>query len=267
VDLGASADPDPFGFYHAYSQHTGTFFGGLCDMTIYTPTIQGGDDHSLYQLWLLSGTGDGTQSVEAGWIVDSGLNGDLDPHLFTFFTTNGWTENGDNLGGYNQQQAGWVQISDGVFPGAALATSRVGQQVNRYDMQFMLWQGSWWFKLENIWVGYYPISLFGAGPMARSASWMAFGGEVFSGLSDPTMTTCQMGSGRKGEHGSDGYSAWQRNIQAITSINATGGQVQDFNGRAFAEDSSRYDIVQTMSSGTNWGSFLFAGGPGSGTEP
>jgi hypothetical protein len=143
-------------------------------------------------------------------------------------------------------------------------SKRVG---NRYDMLYMLWQGNWWFKIENEWVGYYPTSLFGTGAMARSASRLDFGGEVYSGLSDPTTTTTQMGSGRKGEHGSNGYSAWQRNILAITSIDATGGWAVDFNGTTITDDGSRYDIVQTMRSSTNWGSFLFAGGPGIGTEP
>lgn len=61
-----------------------------------------------------------------------------------------------------------------------------------------------------------------------------------------------MGSGRKGEHGSDGYSAWQRNIQAITSISAAGGTTIDFDGTAAAEDGSRYDGA--MSSGNEGGS-------------
>jgi hypothetical protein len=66
------------------------------------------------------------------------------------------------------------------------------------------------------WVGYYPASLFGNGAMAKSASSLVFGGEVYSCLPDARKTTTQMGSGRKGERGSDGYSAWQRNIEAIT---------------------------------------------------
>jgi hypothetical protein len=263
--LGTIADPDPFGYYHALSGQSGSFFGGLSDMTVYTPTLENGEGHSIYQMWLTGGSP--RQSVEAGWTVDRGLNGDLSPHLFTYFTTNNYTRDGDNLGGYNRLYKGWVQSSTTMFPGASLVTSRIDHQVNRYDMLFMLWQGNWWFKIENEWVGYYPASLFGSGGMASNASWLAFGGEVYSGLPDPTRTDSQMGSGRKGEHGSNGYSAWQRNIEAITSISSSGGQGQDFNGTISAEDSSRYDIVQTMRSGTNWGSFLFAGGPGTGTEP
>ena len=265
IDTNSIADPDPFGYYHAQSWQSGTFFGGLSDMTVYTPILENSEGHSIYQMWLIGGSP--RQSVEAGWTVDPGLNGDLTPHLFTYFTTNDYTADGDNIGGYNRLHTGWVQSSAATFPGSGLVTSRIDHQVNRYEMLFMLWQGNWWFKIENEWVGYYPASLFGTGAMASSASWLSFGGEVFSGLPDPTTTTSQMGSGRKGEHGSDGYSAWQRNIGAITAITAAGGTTFDFDGTAAAEDGSRYDIVQTMRSGTNWGSFLFAGGPGIGAEP
>jgi hypothetical protein len=265
MDLNSIADPDPFGYYHAQSWQSGSFFGGLSDMTVYAPILENTEGHSIYQMWLIAGSP--RQSVEASWTVDRGLNGDLIPHLFTYFTTNDYTADGDNIGGYNRLHIGWVQSSATTFPGSSLVTSIIDHQVNRYVMLFMLWQGNWWFKIENEWVGYYPASLFGTGAMASSASWLSFGGEVFSGLPDPTRTTSQMGSGRKGEHGSDAYSAWQRNIQAITSISAAGGTAIDFDGTAAAEDGSRYDIVQTMRSSTNWGSFLFAGGPGIGTEP
>lgn len=261
----STADPDPFGYYHADSAQTGTFFGGVSDMTVYTPILENGAGHSIYQMWLTAGSP--LQSAEAGWTVDQGLNGNLAPHLFTYFTTNGYTRDGDNLGGYNSLQKGWVQSSTTGFPGMQLVSSSIDHYVNRYDMLFMLWQGNWWFKIENEWLGYYPASLYGSGGMASNATWLAFGGEVYSGLSDPTQTNSQMGSGRKGESGSNGYSAWQRNIQAITSINASGGLLADFNGASFAEDGSRYDIVQNMRSGTNWGSVIWAGGSGTGTQP
>jgi hypothetical protein len=237
----------------------------MSDLTVYTPILENGAGHSIYQNWLTAGSP--TQSAEAGWTVDPGLNGNLTPHLFTYFTTNGYTQDGDNLGGYNRTVKGWVQISATGFPGMQLASSSIGQYVNRYDMLWLLWQGNWWFKVESEWLGYYPASLYGRGGMASNATWLAFGGEVYSGLPDPTQTNSQMGSGRKGESGSNGYSAWQRNILAITSINASGGQAQDFNGTSFAEDSSRFDIVQSMRSGTNWGSVIWAGGSGTGAQP
>ena len=261
----AVTDPDPVGYYHADSGQNGTFFGGVSDMTVYTPILENGAGHSIYQMWLTAGIP--LQSAEAGWTVDPGLNGDLTPHLFTYFTTNDYAQDGDNLGGYNRLQKGWVQVSATGFPGMRLASSSIGHDVSRYDMQYMLWQSNWWFKLESEWLGYYPASVYGSGGMGSNATWLAFGGEVYSALPDPTQTNSQMGSGRKGEAGSNGYSAWQRNIQAITSINASGGQFQDFNGTSFAEDGSRYDIVQNMKSGTNWGSVIWAGGSGTGAQP
>jgi Neprosin len=265
TDVRYIADPNPFGYYHADSAQSGTFFGGMSDMTVYTPILENAAGHSIYQMWLTAGSP--VQSAEAGWTVDPGLNGDLTPHLFTYFTTNGYTQDGDNLGGYNRLAKGWVQSSATGFPGMQLASSSIGQYVNRYDMLYMLWQGNWWFKIESEWLGYYPASLYGSGGMASDATWLAFGGEVYSGLPDPAQTNSQMGSGRKGESGSNGYSAWQRNILAIASINASGGLAQDFNGTSFAEDSSRYDIVQSMRSGTNWGSVIWAGGSGTGPQP
>jgi hypothetical protein len=183
MELNSIADPDPLGYYHAQSWQSGTFFGGLSDMTVYTPILENGEGHSIYQMWLIAGSP--RQSVEVGWTVDPGLNGDLAPHLFTYFTTNDYTADGDNIGGYNRLQTGWVQSSATTFPGSSPATSSIDQQVNRYDMLFMLWQGNWWFKIENEWVGYYAASLFGTGAMASSASWLSFGGEVFSGLPNP----------------------------------------------------------------------------------
>jgi hypothetical protein len=262
---GEIAPPNPDGYYHASSSQLGTFFGGSSDMTSYAPILQNGQGHSIYQLWLLGGTP--MQSVEVGWTVDHGLNGDLQPHLFTYYTTNGYAKDGDNLGGYNRLNTGWVQISPNVFPGSALTPSHIGQYVNRYTLLVMLWQSNWWLKIEDTWVGYYPASLFGSGVMSRQASRLDFGGEVYSGLPNPALSTSQMGSGRKGEHGSNGYSGWHRNILARTLVDANGGHNEDFSGTASAEDSSRYDIVQTMRSTTNWGSFLFAGGSGKGAEP
>src|SRR5258708_21229400 len=109
------------------------------------------------------------QVVEAGGTVDEGLKGNHPRHFFTCSTTNDYTADGDNIGGYNRFHTGWVQSSATTFPGSSLVTSSIYHQVNRYDILFMLWQGNWWSKLENEWVGYYPPSLFCTGAIASSA--------------------------------------------------------------------------------------------------
>ena len=47
MDLNSIADPDPFGYYHAQSWQSGSFFGGLSDMTVYTPILENAEGLSF----------------------------------------------------------------------------------------------------------------------------------------------------------------------------------------------------------------------------
>jgi hypothetical protein len=125
---------DFLGFMHAFATYTATgaggigqpIFGGQSIASVYTPTIMapdGGvsDGHSLSQTWTFTGstsysatlyagqsapasevactTGGGNsaaciQSVELGWIVSTGINGDAFPHLFIFSTQDGYWATG-----------------------------------------------------------------------------------------------------------------------------------------------------------------------------
>jgi Neprosin len=57
------------------------------------------------------------ESLEAGWTVDALLNGDTTPHVFTYYTTNEYSQDADNLGGYYRTVTGWVQYDRNVYPG------------------------------------------------------------------------------------------------------------------------------------------------------
>ena len=101
------------------------------------------------------------QTLEAGWQERKDSYGDWFPHLFLFYTTNGYTDEGDNEGGYNQDVDGWVQYDGSVHPGAISSpnSTRGGDQ---YVMQikYQLFQNNWWFMCNGRWLGYYPASLF-----------------------------------------------------------------------------------------------------------
>jgi len=58
------------------------------------------------QTWLMNDGLPELQTVEAGWTVDGQLNGDTVAHIFTYFTTNGYYQDGNNLGGYNAVKGG-----------------------------------------------------------------------------------------------------------------------------------------------------------------
>ncbi len=100
------------------------------------------------------------QTVEAGWQNYPGIQNDV--ALFTFFNTNGYTAGGDNLGGYNQLVKGWVQVDSTVFPGTHFSThSVIGGTQYTLSIQYSLSNGNWWLSVNNVWIGYYPASLFG----------------------------------------------------------------------------------------------------------
>src|SRR5580692_6671662 len=161
------ADPDPFGYFHAMSSQSAKIYG--CDgfLSVWDPSINNapgpGDDQSILQTWPQN-YDKGVQSIEAGWTVDRNLNGDTIAHLFTFYTTNAYSQEGNNLGGYNRQYSGWVQYSPTVFPGIRIngASVQGGQQLD-ISIKYQLYQNRWWFGAQGIWMGYYPASLFNGG--------------------------------------------------------------------------------------------------------
>lgn len=267
-------DPNPAGYFHALSSQWTTAYGSDAWLNLWDPAVDipssPGDDHSISQLWLQNYQKPQAQSLEGGLTVDHGLNGDAANHLFTYYTTNGYTRDGNNLGGYNRLVSGWVQYHPSIFPGIRIngaSQQGVSPQLE-IGIKFQLWQGNWWFGFNNnesgpwIWLGYYPGSLFNGG-IANQAQWVAWGGEVYTALASPCTTTDQMGSGR---HAVDGwtYACYQRLIHNQTDLNGT---LANYDGIASVDvaasncPTNEYTIATFMNSGGSWGSYQFFGGP------
>jgi hypothetical protein len=157
-----------------------------------------------------------------------------------------------------------VQYDPNIYPGIRInGTSTIGGPQVGITVKYQLWQGNWWLQVQGYWMGYYPASLFGAGGLSQSGTWLGFWGEVDSGLGNPALTTDQMGSGEFAQKGYP-YAAYENNL--LAQDNPDGAMTQ-FNGSPYAENSAYYDIDQYMLSGTSWGSYFYAGGPGDGTPP
>ena len=269
-------DPDPAGYFHNIDNQNGTFYGWDGYLNVWDPAINtpsGSEDHSILQVWLQNYS-KGTQSLEGGWTVDQGLNGDTQPHIFTYYTTNNYTKDGDNLGGYNRQHKGWVQYSgpsttgSTVFPGIRInGTSVYGGTQYDVSMKFQLYQEpnssdvNWWVAVQGIWMGYYPASLYNGG-LGVNVEWIGVGGEVYSGLANPEKTKDQMGSGH---HASGGWTkaAFLRNLRNQSNMN---GSMVINNGYATSDaavsgGSDPYTIQMDMESGSSWGSYFYVGGP------
>jgi hypothetical protein len=265
-------DPNPAGYFHAIDNQNTKAYG--CDffVNVWDPQIDlpssPGDDHSIMQVWLQNYDKPQLQSIEGGWTVDQDLNGDLKPHLFIYYTTNGYTADGNNLGGYNRMYDGYVQYSSTVFPGSLLAPSSVygGPQYD-ISMKFQLYREptngelNWWIAVQGEWMGYYPASLFNGG-IGNDCSYIGFGGEIYSALSNPDSTKDQMGSGWEAQAGWT-RAAFMRNLRNQSDLNGTmvNNDGTPSSDTASGTGSNPYDIVLDMNSGSSWDSYLYVGGP------
>jgi hypothetical protein len=265
-------DPNPAGYFHNTDSQNGKFYGWDGRINVWDPKVNipssPGDDHSILQVWLQNYDKPHLQSLEGGWTVDDSLNGDLKPHIFTYYTVNGYTSDGDNKGGYNRIYDGWVQHSNSVFPGIGIAPSSVfgGAQYD-VSMKFQLYKEpnndhvNWWVAVQGIWMGYYPAKLYNGG-LGKIVDWIGVGGEVYSSLSDPEKTKDQMGSGHKA---ADGWTkaAFMRNLR--NQSNMAGSMVAN-NGTAVSDaaipgGADPYTIQMHMNSGGSWASYFYVGGP------
>src|SRR5262249_29468221 len=122
---------------------------------------------------------DGQQIVEIGWTVDAMVNGDLQPHLFTFH----WVDGRPTC--YNA--CGWVQVSPDKMPGMRV----VPGEAHRYEIRRI--HDYWWLCYDGEAMGYSPQSEWrGQFTAVMLAQWF---GEVAAGAAAPCT---QMGNGRFG---------------------------------------------------------------------
>ena len=234
--------------------------GGLASVSLFSPYVESGGDFSLLQTAVIHNGANGyRQTVEAGWIVYP--NQVAQPHLFSFFTTNNYGNGGDNVGGWNRDQAGWVQVDSSIYPGIPFAplSSDGGAQ---YEMQvgYQLVNGNWWLWCLDRFIGYYPASLFGGGDtLGGGSNQINWYGEIYN--SNNGLTTTDMGSGEF-SGGGFGKSAYMHNIVYYDA--GLAAYNYDGSSQLITSDTGRYDIAPTWNSGGSWGSFFYLGGPGAG---
>lgn len=205
-------------------------------------------------------------SAEAGIQECHQIYGDWIPHLFVYYTTNGYSNDGDNQGGYNQDVAGWIQYDSSIYPGASFSVVSTpdGPQYQLF-IKYQFYQENWWFRAGDSWIGYYPGSLYEGNRSVFSslgdhANWMGWWGEVFQSDQESGLTTTTMGSGYWAESEWP-WAAFQKNLR----YQDRSGALQDYSADTIAiEQPTMYDLETHMVSGTDWGSYQWVGGPGAG---
>ncbi|KAJ2973127.1 hypothetical protein NUW58_g9020 [Xylaria curta] len=255
-------------WYTSTGQHVDNK-GGKGTFSLFGAYVQRSADFSLLQTAVIRSKaahakkGTTSQTVEAGWInyPDHGK----EPHLFSYFTTNGYSGDGDNIGGWNRDRKGWVQVDKDLYPGIPFKplSTRGGNQ-HELEIGYHLADGNWWLWCLDRYIGYYPGSLFSQGvnaadTLADHSDIIDFYGEIFN--SEEEVTTTDMGSGEWPDAGY-GKAAYIHNIVYTD----TKGNFQNYNGQSqlIISDAKRYNIKPSWNSASSWGSYFYLGGPGAG---
>jgi hypothetical protein len=244
---------------HVYATQSVTCYGTAGNINAWDPYTEWSDEFSLGQLWLIRGSGNGMQTLEVGHQEYRDLYGDWVPHLFLFYTTNNYTKQGDNLGGYNTDVDGWVQYASTIHPGALSSPlSQFGGTQFIMALKVQLWQGNWWVRVNGTWIGYYPASLYNANGLKSRADRLDWGGEVVDSGDHAGTTATDMGNGHWP------YEGWQRcaYMNNLRHQSTTTGGMADYDGSCASEAPACYGIDCHMRSGTNWGSYFWWGGSG-----
>lgn len=241
----------------AYTGSSQEVYGAKATINVWDPSIQVVNEFSLSQIWVLSGSFDGSDlnSIEAGWQVSPELYGDSRPRLFTYWTSDSYQATGC----YNLLCSGFVQTNSRVAIGAAISpvSSYTG---NQYDISILIWKdpklGNWWMSFgDNTLVGYWPAELFTH--LANYATMVEWGGEVVNSRANGEHTSTQMGSGNFAEDGF-GKASYFRNLEIVDSDNSLTA-VQSIS--TLAENTNCYNIKSSYSN--EWGTHFYYGGPGS----
>ncbi|CAI9090960.1 OLC1v1025862C1 [Oldenlandia corymbosa var. corymbosa] len=240
----------------AYTGASQEIYGAKATINVWDPVVGVVDEFSLSQIWVLSGTFDGSDlnSIEAGWQVSPVLYGDFKPRLFTYWTSDAYQATGC----YNLLCSGFVQTNSRIAIGAAISPISVANG-NQYDITILIWKdpklGNWWMSFgDNTLVGYWPAELFTH--LADRATMVEWGGEVVNSRVFGKHTTTQMGSGHFADEGF-GKASYFRNLEIVDSDNSL-TTAQDIT--TLAENSNCYNIKS--SNNNEWGTHFYYGGPG-----
>jgi hypothetical protein len=247
---------------HAYSAQLVTCYGTEGNINVWHTYVEWSNEFSLGQVGLSRGSGTRKQTVEAGYQVYRDMYGDWDPHLFTFYTTNGYTEYGNNKGGYNRDVVGWIQVDRHTHPGDRLPEWSAFEGTQKVlPLKWQLSEGNWWLRVGNLWIGYYPGSLFNSSGLESRADKVQWFGEVIDEAQAGTTET-DMGSGNWPLEGWQ-RSAFMNNLYYQSSISGTlswynPGFIHSTNDRC-------YSIVGHFDNTDSWGPYFWWGGSGRNT--
>ncbi|NOT83361.1 MAG: neprosin family prolyl endopeptidase [Methylococcaceae bacterium] len=219
---------------------------------------------SLSQLWVVGGSGAGTQTLEAGYQTSNRFSDNL-PHLFIYSTSDGYA-----TGCYDLDcppATRFVKTSNVLNFGSVLTntSTTAGTQIEGCLAFYRdPVNGNWiLFYVDpagnHTQSGYYPKANFGTGQLSRNATFLEFGGEIAYLGARTSHTATDMGSGQFAKTGFRN-AAYRRNLKYI-DLN---GVIQNvsFSTSAIA-NAGCYSLSSVTTPGNaTWGTYLYFGGSG-----
>ncbi|MEV0444571.1 neprosin family prolyl endopeptidase [Streptomyces spectabilis] len=253
ADTDAEATPAALGKRYATGEQNIPCLGGASRINVWNPFAAASNQSTFSQQWYYAGLeGPVLQTVECGWHVDIEMYGNATPHFFVFSTRRNY-EAGHSF--YNDRGQAFQPVSNPyVRPGAPLAVSQSGGTQVEHKMGFYFTNNAWWLYFDDHAIGCYPAAWFDNGPMATNAARAKFGGEVGTLIAQWP----PMGSGRPASAGF-GQAAYQR-VAWVYPV--SGGTAHANLSEAGSVHGPCYSLQITNNSGSDWGSYLFFGGPG-----
>jgi hypothetical protein len=241
---------------HAYGYQDVDNYGGNSWLDLWNPS----GDFSISQQWYDGGGGDETQTVEGGWQVWPDKYNTNNAVLFIYWTA----DNYNNTGCYNLDCTGFVQTNNNWHLGGTWNHySSTGDGQWGFQLQWKLYAGNWWLFLQGAGnveaVGYYPTSIYNRGQLSQHATDIKYGGEVARKVGD---VWPQMGSGAFANTGWE-YASYQNSIFYIPRDEDDG--VGTWANLTTVDEAltTCYTITYTSAnSGSNWGTYIYFGGPG-----
>ena len=245
-----------YSFTYQYVNNLGqTDTLSLWDPYVYTSY---GEIFSLSQSWTI-GYSPVTQTAEVGWQNYPAFYGGQNSRLFIYWTADDYNKTGC----YNLTCRGFVQTNGSWYFGAGFSNySKIGGAQYEFRAQYYLYEGNWWLGLGNAnsitWVGYFPATLYGSGPMRTHSQLLEFGSESVGSNPWPSE-----GSGDFASAGWD-HAGYQRELCYWADPSAAA-----YWDSLTADEPSPtcYTIAGPYFGGYNppsndWGVYFYYGGPG-----
>ncbi|KAL0010227.1 hypothetical protein SO802_005335, partial [Lithocarpus litseifolius] len=229
----------------------GQYYGARASLNVWNPVVYDGDV-SIAQIWVTAGPSNDINSIEAGWKVNAP---DKKTRLFIYWTSDGYKRTGC----YNLQCPGFVQVNH-KYALDSLIKPLSSYAAKQFDIGITVYKknGNWWLQVQDQVLGYWPGSIFNY--LARKATRIHWGEEVYN--SEPTghHTKTQMGSGHFGNEGY-GKASYFRNIGYMDNS----GKFRDVEAQSLNPYATRpfcYNVVVSNNTLGGFRTHIYFGGPG-----